>query len=145
MITRRYEENTPLKDGALETLILLKERGIKMCAATASERIMVEPTLKRLGVLGFFERLFTCTEENTSKTLPDIYITSAEFLGTEIAETLVFEDALYAIKSAKRGGFPVVGLYDFTSDADQPEIIKLSDYYYTSLLDFISEFTVAHS
>ena len=141
MITRRYEENAPLKDGALETLILLKERGIKMCAATASERVMVEPTLERLGILGYFGRIFTCTEENTSKSKPDIYIKCAEFLGTEISETLVFEDALYAVKSAKKGGFPVVGLYDFTSDADQPEIIKLADYYYTSLLDFVEEFS----
>ena len=140
MIKNRLEFHTPLKEGAVEVLAMLKEQGIKICAATASEREYVVPALRRLGVIDYFERVFTCYEEATSKNCPEIYITSAEFLGTDISDTLVFEDALYAIKSAKRAGFPVVGLYDFSSDNQQDEIKDWSDFYYTSLLDFEKDF-----
>ena len=140
MIRNRLEFHTPLKEGAAQVLEMLKKLGIRICAATASEREYVVPALRRLGVIDYFERIFTCSEENTSKTCPEIYITSADFLGTDISETLVFEDALYAIKSAKRAGFPVIGLYDFSSDNQQDEIKDWSDFYYTSLLDFEKDF-----
>ena len=140
MIRHRLEFHTPLKEGAAEVLEMLRKQGIRICAATASEREYVVPVLRRLGVIDYFERIFTCSEENTSKTCPEIYITSADFLGTEISDTLVFEDALYAIKSAKRAGFPVVGLYDFSSDNQQDEIKDWSDLYYTSLMDFEKDF-----
>ena len=140
MVRNRLEFHTPLKEGAAQVLEMLKKQGIKICAATASEREYVVPVLRRLGVIDYFERIFTCSEENTSKSCSEIYITSADFLGTDISETLVFEDALYAIKSAKRAGFPVVGLYDFSSDSQQDEIKDWSDFYYTSLLDFEKDF-----
>ena len=140
MIKDRLEFHTPLKEGAAEVLAMLKAGGIRICAATASEREYVVPALRRLGVIEYFERVFTCIEENTSKSRPDIYITSAKFLGTEISDTLVFEDALYAIKSAKTAGFPVIGLYDFSSENQQDEIKAWSDFYYTSLLDFEKDF-----
>ena len=140
MIRNRMEFHTPLKEGAAQVLAMLKGQGIRICAATASERDYVVPALRRLGVIDYFERVFTCYEEATSKNCPEIYITSACFLETNISDTLVFEDALYAIKSAKRAGFPVVGLYDFSSDSQQDEIKDWSDFYYTSLLDFEKDF-----
>ena len=41
----------------------------------------------------------------------------------------VFEDALYAIKTAKAAGFYTVGLYDETSRNDQEAIAGLADCY----------------
>ena len=45
---------------------------------------------------------------------------------------MVFEDALFAIRTAKKAGFRVAGVYDPDSEADQEEIRALSDYYITS-------------
>ena len=41
----------------------------------------------------------------------------------------MFEDALYAIKTAKAAGFYTVGLYDETSRNDQEAIAGLADCY----------------
>jgi len=140
MLEDFYFNKAPIKDGVITLLDLLRGRGIKMCVATATDRNLMEPALKRLGLYKYFERIFTCSEEQTTKRSPDIFIRAAEFLGTPISQTLIFEDALYAIKSAKDAGFPVVAVYDLWADAHQEEIKSLCDYYYHSLADAIECF-----
>ena len=133
MLEDYYFNKAGLKDGVLAVLEELSAHGVKMCVATATDNYLVEAGLARCGIRGYFGRIFTCSEEKTSKKWPDIYIRAAEFLGTEISETIVFEDALHAIKSAKKAGFPVVAVYDQSEDDHQEEIRAISDYYYTSL------------
>lgn len=70
-----------------------------------------------------------CTEIGAGKERPDIYLAAAKALGTHPADTWVFEDALYAIKTAKAAGFYTVGLYDETSRNDQEAIAGLADCY----------------
>jgi len=122
-----------LKKGVLNALEALKEHGIKMCIATATERNLVEPTLKHHNIADYFLHVFTCTEENTSKKNPDIFVRAAEFLGTEPGETLVVEDALYAMKTAKKAGFVVAGVYDKVADDQQEEIKEVCDYYWKDM------------
>jgi len=122
-----------MKTGVLLVLQALKERGIKMCIATATERNLVEPTLSHHNIDGYFERVFTCTEENTSKKNPDIFARAAEFLGTEAGETLVVEDALYAMETAKKAGFVVAGVYDKVAGDQQEDIKAICDYYWIDM------------
>ena len=53
-------------------------------------------------------------------------------MGGTKADTVVFEDALFAVRTAKKAGFRVAGVYDVTEEADQPEIQRISDYYIRS-------------
>jgi len=122
-----------LKKGVKPALEALKNRNIKMCIATATERRLVEPSLHRHDIAKYFDRIFTCTEENTSKKYPDIFFRAAEFLGTDIKDTLVVEDALYAMKTAKKSGFVVAGVYDLVADDQQEEIKLLCDYYWINM------------
>ena len=133
-----YFHKAQLKRGVVPVLEALRERGVKMCVATATDRHLIEPALKRCGLFDFFGRVFTCGEEQTSKRSPDIYIRAAAFLGTDIADTLVIEDALYAIKSAKKAGFPVAAVYDLSAKDNQDEIKSLSDYYYATMDEFLT-------
>jgi len=129
MVEAYYFNKATLKDGVLHTLESLRGRGVKMCVATATDKYLVEEGLKRCGILKYFERIFTCSEENTSKSSPDIFIRAAAYLGTDIRDTLVFEDALHAIKSAKNAGFQVAAIYDPSEEGNQEEIKRLCDYY----------------
>ena len=122
-----------LKKGVMEVLESLKERGIKMCIATATDRNLVDPTLDHHKITGYFERVFTCTEENTSKKYPDLFIQAAEFLGTDAGETLVVEDALYAMETAKKAGFVVAGVYDKVAGDQQEKIKAICDYYWIDI------------
>ena len=58
-----------------------------------------------------------------------IYEEALALLGTVKEETFVFEDALYALKTAKTAGFPTVGVKDPSSAVQEREIIKQADYY----------------
>ena len=136
MLVHEYGSKAPAKDGVIQTLGALREGGIKMCVVTATDRHLIEPVLKRNGLLDYFTCVFTCNEEGTNKHSPDIFIRAAAFLGTEISETVIFEDALYAIETAKTAGFSVVGVFDETSRHHQDDIKRIADYYYTTLSDF---------
>jgi len=134
-----YYNKVLLKSGVIPVLEAFSARGIKMCVATATDKHLIEPPLRNAGILGYFGKIFTCGEEKTSKKRPDIFIRAAEFLGTEINETLVIEDAAHAIRSAKSAGFPVVGVYDKTAEPFQDEIRALCDFYFVTLDEMLAE------
>ncbi|HHW47622.1 MAG TPA: HAD family phosphatase [Clostridiaceae bacterium] len=134
-----YFYQVQLKEGVDQFLKGMKQAGIKMVIATASDRLLVERALERLNVLSCFGRIFTCTEIGAGKEKPDIYLAAAEFMGTLPENTWVFEDALYAIRTAKSAGFKTVGVYDAYSVDDADEIKRISDIY-LSKLDNIDAF-----
>ncbi|MCL2425243.1 MAG: HAD family phosphatase [Oscillospiraceae bacterium] len=140
MMLEHLKTVVQLKTGVMQVLKELKKRGIRICIATATERRLVEPSIERHGLGEYIEHIFTCTEENTSKSSPDIYFQAAEFLGTDINQTLVVEDALYAMKTAKEAGFVVAGVYDKVSDDEQDEIKSVCDYYWITLDEMLAHF-----
>ena len=136
MIEDFYFDEVLPKPGAKELLEFFKEKGIKMTAATSSPRIHVEKALERNGMLTFIEKLFTNTEVGASKHEPKIYNEAAAFLGTKPDETLVFEDSLYALKTAKDAGFVTVGVYDIKGEPDQEGVKNTGDHYVKELDEF---------
>ncbi len=127
-----YKYTIECKAGITDVLKDLREHGIRLCIATASPREMIESANARLGLTEYFDAVFSCTELNTSKREPEIYIRAADFLGTEPEETLVFEDVLHAVRTAERAGFPVVGIYDAEAAEDAGYIKETSDFYFNS-------------
>ena len=111
----------------------LTARGVKLAAATSSPREHVTRALERLGLLGYFTRLFTTAEVGVSKHEPTIYLLAAEALHAAPAETLVFEDSLYALKTAKAAGFYTIGVYDADGESDQAGLQKAADLYVRDL------------
>lgn len=128
-----YQDTAPAKDGAVDFLRALQQRGIKMCVATATDRPLAEAALRRTGLIDAFSYILTCTEVKAGKERSDIFLEAQKRLGTPRERTLVFEDALYAIQTAKQAGFPVAAVYDESSRADQEQIRAIADYYLPSL------------
>jgi len=56
-------------------------------------------------------------------------------------DTVVFEDALHAIRTAKAAGFRVAGVYEATAEQDQLEIQRLCDYYIRSYEELVQSET----
>ncbi|NMA66544.1 MAG: HAD family phosphatase [Clostridiaceae bacterium] len=134
-----YHEQVQLKEGVEGFLKEMKQRGIKIVAATSSDRHIVVGALKRLNLMGYFEKIFTCTEIGAGKEKPDIYLAAAQYMGTRPRNTWVFEDALYAIQTAKNAGFRTVGVFDASSIIDLEKIRQVSDIYLDKL-DTLSVF-----
>ena len=136
MLERYYRFEVPLKPGAAELLERLRQDGVKLCIATATDRHLVEAALDRCGVLSCFGEIFTCNEVGHGKDEPDIFEAALRFLGTRREETLVFDDALYAVRTAKEAGFLVAAVYD-SHERSQAEVRARSDLYLEDLTQLV--------
>ena len=136
MLERYYRFEVPLKPGVAELLERLRQSGVKLCIATATDRHLVEAALDRCGVLSCFGEIFTCNEVGHGKDEPDIFEAALRFLGTRREETLVFDDALYAVRTAKEAGFPVAAVYD-SHERSQAEVRARSDLYLEDLTQLV--------
>ena len=105
MLAFAYEKEIALKKGALSALQFCRAEKMRICAATAGERSLEEAALARCGVLCFFERIFTCSEENTSKSCADIYLRAARFMALPPQKIIVAEDSEEAANVARDAGF----------------------------------------
>ena len=134
MVEGIYRTRVALKQGVADFLAQLKENGTRMCIATATDRYLVEETLDRLGILQYFSEIFTCAEVGYGKDKPIIYRKALELLDTAKNETYVFEDSLFALKTAKADGFTTVGVYD-RHENRQDNLKNLADYYIDDFAD----------
>ena len=128
-----YSSQVRPKLGLEKFLSILKMEGVWMYVATATHRRLTEKALKTAGIDHYFRGIVTSAEAGTHKRdSADIYEMAMRRLQSNKRDTVVFEDALYAIRTAKAAGFRVAGVYDVTEEADQPEIQRISDYYIRS-------------
>lgn len=133
-----YGRKVPLKEGVRGYLQEFRDRKIPMAIATSGDRANAEAALKRLKVLSYFRAVFTCSEIGSSKSHPDIYYAAALQLDTDPSDTWVFEDALHAIRTAKKAGFRTAGVYDRASGRDFAQIRDTADIYLPEFKDFDS-------
>ena len=124
LIADSYRLHLVAKENLIPFLEKLLSGGVKMCIATATDRCLVEPAISRLGLDKYFCGLITCAEAGRGKEYPDIYRKALDIIGCKKEETAVFEDALYAVKTAAADGFYVVGIADSFSADDREEIKK---------------------
>ena len=127
LMERYYREQVALKPGAAGFLMKLREQGVKMCIATTTDSHLIKAALERCGVRNFFEEILTCAGVGHGKEEPVIYREAVKRLGVKKEETLVFEDALHAVQTAKRDGFCTVAVYD-RHEKNQEEVKALADF-----------------
>lgn len=124
-----YFHTVQPKEGVATFLEQMKKQGVKMCIATATDRYQVEAALKRCCMEHFFSEIFTCTDVGHGKDEPFIFRKAMDHLGTTRENTVVFEDAYHAAKTAKEDGFITVAVYD-SCEEKQKELQALSDFYF---------------
>lgn len=127
-----YLNEVRLKEGVKPVLDKLKRKNVKMCVATATDKELIEKSLERNGIRDYFEGILTCMDVGAGKEEPVIFRKARELLGTPKENTLVLEDALYAIRTAKGDGFPVAAVYDPSAESDESQIREISDFYFRS-------------
>jgi HAD superfamily hydrolase (TIGR01509 family) len=129
-VKHTFLNELPLKEGAADFVKALKASGAKLCVATASPRALVTEVLKKHGIWQYFDSLITSYEVGSSKKdSAEIFEKALKLIGTSKEDTLIFEDAIYAIKPALKAGFKVAGIYD-THAADTENEMKENCLYY---------------
>lgn len=127
IISRHYIEDIPIKPGAAAYLEKLAAKGVKMCVASATVEPLVDACLERLGIRQFFEFTISCDTVGAGKKSPLVYQRAAELLGAGAEETVVYEDAFFAARTAKDAGFEVCAVYDRISHDGWEELREICD------------------
>ena len=137
-----YTSEVRPKPDVEKFLSLLKMEGVWMYVATATHRRLTEKALKTAGIDHYFRGIVTSADAGNHKSeSADIYEMAMRRLQSNKRDTVVFEDALHAIRTAKAAGFRVAGVYEATAEQDQPEIQRLCDYYIRSYEELVQSET----
>lgn len=135
IIKDKYEHEILLKEGVKDFLQKCQDSHYKMCVLTASDSSLAKKAFQRLGILKYFDDVYACYEICLTKTNPQSYIEVAKRMGLKPTECIVVEDALYAIKTAKKAGFYVKAIYDKFNDNDWETIKDIADESYYTFKD----------
>ncbi len=127
-IKGRYLTETEPKNDIIEFLEKLKAKGVKMGIATATGEPALIAVLEKYGMRDYFSAIYSTYTVGASKKEPKVYDVVLSELGADKETTWVFEDAVYAAKTAKANGYNVVGIYD-KSEPNQDELKELVDIY----------------
>lgn len=101
-----------IKEGVLQTLTFLKERGVKIGLATNSPVVLINAALKRLGIREFFQTIVSVEHVEHGKPAPDVYLRAASNLGSVPSECIVIEDSFTGATAGKNANMTVIAIPD---------------------------------
>lgn len=127
------------KSGTEEYFSYLKQNGVKIAIATATEPELAAAALSERNIGKMTDSVTTLSEVSRGKGFPDIYLRACEKLGLKPDECIVFEDLLMGIKGAKAGGFRTIAVYDECSAHDMDKIKETADGYIYSFKEMIRQ------
>ena len=128
LLKELYFKEVKLKKNVLQFLEKSFNKGILMYLATATDKNLVIDVLKHFKLDKYFMGIIT-VNETRSKRYPDIYDYACKMLKLNKDEVLVFEDALYAIKTLNLNGYNVIGIADSFEKREEiePRVLKYID------------------
>lgn len=126
-----YRSETPLKPGVLEFMCFLKEHRISMGIATSNSHLLLDTFLSARGLTSYINAITTSCDVCRGKPAPDVYLATADKLGTAPEHCLVFEDVPMGILAGRNAGMRVCAVDDAYSAHQISNKKLLADYYIT--------------
>ena len=100
----KYAEIIQPRPGALELLERLYSEGAVMCIASATDRWVSEPFMKKFGLDRFFRFYLDCTEAGAHKDKPDIFLQAAQRLARRLRITQASGSSGYTTRTPRPAG-----------------------------------------
>lgn len=119
-----------VREGFLKLVKDFKDSGVLVALATSNAWWLVKRELEHFKIEQYFDSITTGEEVDETKPQPDIFLKTAQKLGVEPGQCLVFEDAPSGVEAAKNAGMKVVAL---TSTYASKEDLKGADVVVSSL------------
>lgn len=127
---RQYiQENgiVTLKKGAGELIDFLKANGIKIGLASGTSRPSVMHHLNEVDIADAFDAMVCGTEVENGKPAPDIFLKTAQLLGTSPEDCFVFEDSENGIIAAHKAGMKCIGVPDMVQFSGQVRALMFKE------------------
>ena len=110
-------------DGVFETIEFLKEKELKIAAASNSKKVLVKSVLEYSNLIKFFDFFVAREDVENPKPSPDIYEKAVKLMKLKKDNVIVFEDSEVGIRAAKKAGLFCIAVastqeYDKLKKAD---------------------------
>jgi len=94
-----------------DTVLRLKDKGVRMCVASGSPRDRVLLCLEVAGIRSCFsdDTVFTREQVSRGKPAPDLFLFAAEKMGVSPDKCVVVEDAAAGIEAANAAKMTCIG------------------------------------
>lgn len=122
-----YETKVDLKKGVLPLLDMLAKSGVRLSVATATDKYLIDKALKATGILSYFDAVLSCGDIGEGKSSPTIFYKACELMNTQPQFTVVVDDSLTAITTAKNNGFKTAAVYDDMQKKHWAQLSELGD------------------
>lgn len=124
------------KEGVLEILKQLKNQGFEMAIASSTNYKLLEICMKRLNIFDYFKFIITPDTCKFNKSDIGYWKMAVDNLSTTPENVILYDDALYAVKAAKKAGIKTCGLKDFPyNEKEWKEIVKNADVVLDTIAD----------
>lgn len=145
-ISKDYMENiVDYKKDAEKVIYRLKELGFKLAIGTTTRRdnIIAYETanknmIKKAKMDEFFELIIAKEDVVQRKPNPEVHEKILNYFNIKPEDTLIIEDSLLGVETAKNAGIDVITIYDKYSDDDREEINKISKYNFNTFEEMLS-------
>ena len=118
-VHKMLERGVVKKPGLDELLAFLAEHDVPMAIASSSPHTIIEMDLNNAGVRDYFTFIVSGEDVDRPKPDPQVFLVSAERMGTDPAKTLVLEDSLNGVRAGATGGFITVMVPDMIAPTDE--------------------------
>nr|QIQ10838.1 6-phosphogluconate phosphatase [uncultured bacterium] len=96
--------------GALETVRMLRERGLQVCVASSSTPPKLEAALKLVGLWDeFAPNVFSTAQVAHGKPAPDVFLFAARQMRAAILDCVVVEDSVPGVRAACAARMRAIG------------------------------------
>ena len=124
-----YRTKVEPNPGVIDFVQALKAADAPMCVLSSSPQAFLRAGLGHAGLLGFFpaELVISAEDRGWTKRNPDTFAQVCALLGTDPADTWLFDDSWYALATAHEFGLRTVGTYSADGCGTHEELSRYSD------------------
>ena len=132
-VIHRIQNDGTLMDGVVETIDVLRARGLRLAIASSSLYRVIAAVLDRFDIKSAFEVVHSAEDEERGKPDPAVYQTAAAKIGVAPEACVALEDSVNGVLSAKAAGMTVIAVPDASVRGDTR--FEAADITVTSLRD----------
>jgi HAD superfamily hydrolase (TIGR01509 family) len=118
LMLEAFQNELQIMPGAMEIIHAFHGK-MRMAIATGAPRELMEESISRLGLSGYFECMLPSDDLKAGKPDPEIYLSTIKALGLSPEECIVLEDSSNGALAGHRAGCYVIAVPSiFTEDQD---------------------------
>lgn len=119
-----YRNKVETKEGCLEILEYFKDQGMKVVIGTSTAAHFANIVIEKYGIDKFIDGLYTADSVGHLKAEEKFYTSIAEELGERSEDVFLVDDSYLALRTGKKAGLEVIGIYDENSKDTWPTIVS---------------------